>query len=209
MAGLIRGVAPSGNTAYAQLRDAAGAVWNGSSFVTYVEANWSTYTLTLTEQTGSGYYSVAFPGGVSAGKYDFILYLQLGGSPASGDTPFAAGAIDWTGTAEEQGVALALSAGVALQTSQIQIKKNTALSNFEFLMIDSADHISPKTGLTISATRSIDGGAFAATTNSATAVSSGIYKINLSAADLNGNVITFKFAASGADDCFISMVTQA
>jgi hypothetical protein len=79
------------------------------------------------------------------------------------------------------------------------IKKNTALSNFEFLMVDSTDHFTPKTGLTITATRSIDGAAFAATTNSSTEIASGWYKINMSAADLNGDVVSFSFAGAGAD----------
>jgi hypothetical protein len=88
------------------------------------------------------------------------------------------------------------------------LRKNAALSNFEFFMIDSADHVSPKTGLTITAERSIDGGAFAACTNSASAVANGVYKINLSASDLNGDVITLKFTATGADQQTITLLTQ-
>ncbi|MFH2028532.1 MAG: hypothetical protein ABIJ08_05310 [Nanoarchaeota archaeon] len=38
--------------------------------------------------------------------------------------------------------------------------------------------------------------------------SDGVYKINLDAADLNGNVITLKFTASGAKTRFIMLVTQ-
>lgn len=97
----------------------------------------------------------------------------------------------------------------AVATGLFTIKKNTALNNFEFLMIDSTDHVTPKTGLTITAQRSIDGGAFAACTNSASAVGNGVYKINLSAADLNGDVITLKFTATGADQTTITILTQA
>jgi len=89
------------------------------------------------------------------------------------------------------------------------IQKNTALSNFEFLMVDSSDHITPKTGLTVTAQRSIDGAAFAACANSVSEVSNGIYKINLAAADLNGDVITFKFTATGADATYITLKTEA
>jgi hypothetical protein len=88
------------------------------------------------------------------------------------------------------------------------IKKNTALSAFEFLMVDSADHVTGKTGLTITATRSIDGGAFAACANSAVEVASGIYKIDLAATDLNGDIITLKFSATGADSRFITLKTN-
>lgn len=89
-----------------------------------------------------------------------------------------------------------------------RITKNTALANFEFLMVDATDGYTAETGLTITATRSIDGAAFAACANSATEVSNGIYKIDLAAADLNGNVITLKFAATGARTRIITIVTQ-
>lgn len=88
------------------------------------------------------------------------------------------------------------------------VKFNTALSNFEFFMRDSADHISGKTGLTITSERSIDGGAFAASTNTATEVSAGVYKINLSAADLNGTIITLKFTGTGADPTILTIKTE-
>ncbi|HKZ39503.1 MAG TPA: hypothetical protein VJ044_00995, partial [Candidatus Hodarchaeales archaeon] len=68
--------------------------------------------------------------------------------------------------------------------------------------------VTGKTGLTIIATRSIDGAAFAACANSASEVSNGLYKINLAAGDLNGDVVTFKFTASGADARVITVVTQ-
>jgi len=88
------------------------------------------------------------------------------------------------------------------------IKKNTALSNFAFLMVDSTDHISAKTGLTITATRSIDGAAFAACANSASEISNGIYKINLANTDLNGDMIVLRFTGSGADDRLITIITE-
>jgi len=98
--------------------------------------------------------------------------------------------------------------GYSLLAGQLFIKKNTALANFEFLMVSSTDHITPKTGLTITAQRSIDGGAFAACANAATELSAGIYVINLNASDLNGSVITFKFSGTGADTRYLTMVTQ-
>ena len=88
------------------------------------------------------------------------------------------------------------------------VQKNTALNNFEFLMVSSTDHVTPATGLTITSQRSIDGGAFGNTTNSASEVANGIYKINLSAADLNGDVITLKMTATGADARYITILTE-
>lgn len=89
------------------------------------------------------------------------------------------------------------------------IQKNAALNNFEFLMLDSSDHVTPKTGLTITAQRSIDGAAFGSCANAASEVSNGVYKINLAAADLNGGVVTLLFTASGADARLITIRTTA
>ena len=87
------------------------------------------------------------------------------------------------------------------------IRKNQALANFEFLMIDSIDHFTPKTGLTVTSERSIDGGGFAPCANSASTVGNGIYKISLAASDLNGNVVTLRFTAVGADPRLITIIT--
>jgi hypothetical protein len=89
------------------------------------------------------------------------------------------------------------------------ITKNAVLNNFEFLMVDSADHVTGKTGLTVTAERSIDGGAFAACANSVTEVANGVYKINLAATDTNGDVITYKFTGTGADATIITIKTEA
>lgn len=90
----------------------------------------------------------------------------------------------------------------------IQPKKNTALSNFQFLMSDSTNH-EPDTGLTVTAERSIDGAAFAACANSVTELANGVYTIDLAASDLNGDVVTFKFTATGADQTTITVLTQS
>lgn len=88
------------------------------------------------------------------------------------------------------------------------IKKNTALNNFEFVMIASSDHVTGKTGETVTAQRSIDGAAFAACANSVAEVSGGVYKINFAASDLNGDVITFLFTAANSDARWITIPTQ-
>ncbi|MDE1839576.1 MAG: hypothetical protein KGH87_06620 [Thaumarchaeota archaeon] len=89
---------------------------------------------------------------------------------------------------------------------QSNIKKNTALNAFEFLMTDSTNHL-PKTALTVTATRSLDGAAFAACANAVAELANGIYSINLAATDLNANVVTFRFTATGADDLDVTIVT--
>ncbi len=90
---------------------------------------------------------------------------------------------------------------------QSGIKKNVALSSFEFLMRDSTNH-APAASLTVSATISKDGGAFASTTNSVTEVANGIYKISLTQTEMNADKVTLRFTATGADDSFVSIVTD-
>ncbi len=87
------------------------------------------------------------------------------------------------------------------------IQKNQAFNNFEFLMVDSTDHRTPKTGLTVSGYKSIDGAAFVAVSGSIAEVANGIYQVDFAAADTNGDVITYRFTATGADDRFVTIKT--
>lgn len=86
------------------------------------------------------------------------------------------------------------------------IKKNTAFSAFTFLMTDSTTH-APKTGVTVSATRSIDGAAFGACANAVVEMTSGWYKIDLAASDVNGRVISLRFTGGASDDRDIQLIT--
>ena len=87
-------------------------------------------------------------------------------------------------------------------------KKNTGFNDIPFLMVLSTDHVSAATGLTVTATRSIDGGiTYAATTGTVTEAESGTYHFDASAADMNGAIVTFKFSAATADDTFVTIRT--
>lgn len=88
------------------------------------------------------------------------------------------------------------------------IPKGVAFPDFTFFMADSANHASPKTGLTVTATISKDGGAFAACTNAVAEIASGFYKIDLTATEMNADTITVKFTATGADQAGITMKTD-
>lgn len=94
-----------------------------------------------------------------------------------------------------------------LASGQITVKKNQALAGFTFPMFSSTSG-QLATGLTVISSRSIDGGSLTVTTNSPVAVGSGIYKLDLSAADLNGNSITLVLQATGAADNTVTFVTQ-
>lgn len=78
------------------------------------------------------------------------------------------------------------------------IRKNVARNNYMFKMVDATDLNTAETGLSVAATRSIDGGSFASCANSVSEVANGWYKINLAQADLNGDVIVLRMTATGA-----------
>ena len=90
--------------------------------------------------------------------------------------------------------------------AQSNLKKNQALAAFGFTMTDGVNH-APLAGLTVTATRSLDGGSFAACANAPVGVANGDYKIDLAAADLNANVTVLRFTAPGADDLNLTLVT--
>lgn len=96
---------------------------------------------------------------------------------------------------------------VSISAGQLTVKKDTALTGFTFPMYNSTSG-NPATGLSVSCTRSIDGGGLSAASNSPSEVGSGIYTINLSASDLNGGVITLVFVASSASATIITLITQ-
>ena len=97
----------------------------------------------------------------------------------------------------------------------IALKKNAAFTAFMFQMTDSATHL-PKTGLvdgTFTIKRvSIDGAAGTAIAGTITEVDAtnlpGIYKVNLLAAETNGNALSFCFAATGADTLEFSLLSN-
>jgi hypothetical protein len=87
------------------------------------------------------------------------------------------------------------------------VPKNTAWSDFTFGMVDSTDHRTPKTGLTISAYVSKDAAAFAAIAGTVAEISNGIYQLDAAAGDMNGDMVIFRFTATGADDTFTTVKT--
>ena len=183
------------------------AEYDGTGFKSYLRRSTAqagaagTITLDASASATDDLYNgltVAIVSGTGAGQARLI-------SDYVGSTKVATVSTSWATNPDATSVFLILPPGRV--SVDVPVKKNTALSNFAFLMIDSTDDIAGKTGLTVTATRSIDGGAFASCTNSVTEVSNGVYKINLSAADLNGDVIILKFTATGANTTFERIVT--
>ena len=85
--------------------------------------------------------------------------------------------------------------------------KNTALSDIPFYMVDETDGVTPETSLTVTAEVSKDGAAFGAGGGSVTEISNGVYHYDATATDMNGDVIVFKFTATGARAALVSIST--
>ena len=86
---------------------------------------------------------------------------------------------------------------------------NVALADIPFFVVLAADHFSPGTGITVVATRSLDGGVtFDATTGTVTEAANGVFHFDASAADMNGASIVFKFSEGTIDDTFVFIQTR-
>lgn len=88
------------------------------------------------------------------------------------------------------------------------IVKNATFDDFPFQMVLTSDHVTPATGLTVTGQRSIDAGAYTNVAGTIAEISNGTYQIDLTAADTNGDTITYKFSSATADDTFITVFTQ-
>ena len=91
--------------------------------------------------------------------------------------------------------------------SGMGIAKNQAFSNFPFEMVSSTDNVTPITGATVTAQRSLDGGAYASVSGAITEVSNGGYQFDALAADTNGETVKWKFSATGANDTKVEFIT--
>lgn len=101
----------------------------------------------------------------------------------------------------------ALVSGTAGFPINSGIKKNTALTKFQFMMTDSTND-NPATGLSVSGYVSKDGGAFASLTDTVTEVGSGTYEVDISASEMNANNVTLRFTATGANDLVVTLRTD-
>ena len=101
------------------------------------------------------------------------------------------------------------TAAILADTASMGITKNATFSNFEFPMVLTSDHYTAATSKTVTGEMSIDGAAFASTNGTIAEIGSGVYQIDLTADDTNGDVITYKFSATSCDDTIITVTTRA
>jgi hypothetical protein len=85
--------------------------------------------------------------------------------------------------------------------------KNTASQKVYFTLVDSTDHVTRKTGITVTAQRSLDGAAFGSATGTVTEVGSGVYYLSTSTADINADDVVFRFAGTACDPVELHVVT--
>lgn len=86
--------------------------------------------------------------------------------------------------------------------------RGVELANLMFMMVDATDLNTPETGITVTATISKDGGAFAACTNAVSEVSGGWYKITLTATEMTADSVAVKFTGTGCAQRNIAFRTQ-
>ncbi len=182
-------------------REGAGS-WTAMTLVTATFGTWTSLGFIEEDATHApGMYQIGVPNAaLAAGAKSVKIYIF-----ATGVSPVIA-EIELTAVDNQDAVRFGLS---ALPNGPMMFKKNQALAGFNgIVMRSSTDHITPTAGLTVTATRSIDRGAFASCTNAVSGISGGVYGIDFSAADLNGNNIIFLFTATGADPLFVYAQTQ-
>jgi hypothetical protein len=86
--------------------------------------------------------------------------------------------------------------------------RGVQLDDVMFMMVDATDGKTPETGITVTATISKDGGAFATCTNAVSEVSGGFYKITLTATELTANSVALKMTGTGCAQTNIAFRTQ-
>lgn len=88
------------NSIYFVVYNLAGKIWNGSTFVTLVTANWSTYIIPMTEVDPSNY-TATFP--TAPPDTYYIAAFKYTVTPTITDTLIGYGSIIWDGHFESEG----------------------------------------------------------------------------------------------------------
>ncbi len=188
-------------TAYYYRQGAASTV--SMTLVTMTVGTWTSLGFKEIDATNMpGWYQLGVPNAaLAAGAKSVKIMLKGATNMAPVNIELQLPAVD-----NQDAVRFGLS---SLPNGPTMFKKNQALTGFTFVMRSSTDHITPLAGLTVTATKSLDGAAYTSVSPGTPApVSGGTYKIDLSAADLNGNTIMFLFTATGADPLYIQAMTQ-
>lgn len=190
----------SGLTAYYYREGASSSV--AITLATMTLGTWATGGFIVVDGTNMlGVYQLGIPNAaLASGAKSVIIVLQ----GAANLAPVVL-EIELTAVDNQDAVRYGLS---SLPNGATRVKKNATMANFPIYMVSSADHVTPKTGLTVSAQRSLDGGVFANCANAVTEVGLGWYVLSLATTDTNADLILFEFTATGADATAFPVITQ-
>lgn len=98
-----------------------------------------------------------------------------------------------------------VSIAAQVKTTLGMYEKNVAVTGFMFHMSTTAG--AAGTGLTVTATVSLDGGAFAGVAAAISEVSGGWYKVDIAQGEMNADEVALRFTATGARDTNIKIRT--
>ena len=160
-------------------------------------------------EVGSGWYKYDFAGATATKQYS---YLCDGGTSLCDPERYIFGEwslleADWLNAGRLDVIIDAIKTKTDNQPAGVP--KNVALSNFSFLMVLSSDHVTPATGKTLVEEISKDGGAFVACTNNFAEIGNGVYKIDLTQAEMNADIIVLKFTEASCDQRTITIKTSS
>lgn len=188
-----------------------GAFANIGTLPTALGSTWQ-WTLSATEMQAARLAVVTVDSATKAVEDQQINLATYGHAnalhEADLDAPLASAAAVAALMTAAAGVALASDVTALLGFLPEGIKKNQAFDNFSFHMRRAINPAMLAPGLTVTAQRKLDAGVFAPCTNAVVEVSDGFYRINLSAADLNGDIVTLLFTAPTADNTTFVFTTS-
>jgi hypothetical protein len=169
------------------------------------------YTETITCSTANGYetgktYTIYITAAVGAETGGICYSFKCSSRLTSIEADTNALQADW---ADGGRLDLLLDA-VKAKTDNLpsSIPRTVAIPDFAFVMYSSIDHVTPSTGLTVTGYISQDGGAFAALAGAVTAISNGVYKVDLTGAEMTADIVVLRFTATGADDVVVVLKTD-
>lgn len=178
--------------------------WNGTAIATPDTAGYP--KVTIKDGTGAGEIAL------TSGAIDTVTAVTtVNGLAANVITAasIATDAIDADAIAANAVAEIASGLPTLTQINTTRYLKNTASQKVYFTLVDSTDHVTRKTGITVTAQRSLDGAAFGSATGTVTEVGNGVYYHSTSTADINADDVVFRFTGTACDPVELHIVTAS
>lgn len=126
---------------------------------------------------------------------------------AVGSVTGAVGSVTGNVGGNVTGTVAGVTPASATSINATRYQKNTGSQKVFFTLVDSTDHVTRKTGITVTATRSLDGAAFGSATGTVTEIASGVYYLTPSAGDINADDVIYRFTGTACDPVELHVVT--